>query len=395
MPPIFGGKSLVTSRCFTRDLAPAAAAPGLAPARARARRAPRPPRLVRADERVEQVLPAQPPAGPDGVRPQHRISIAEVPRQCAGDVRVRRVGHVADRDRARSGAATAGPVRPGTTAHGGPAGSRRRPRGGRATTPMPGSDPGRPAAAVGGTVVGPDRVIRRRSRVRWLVPRQSVLRRASPGRLLCRRASPHPGRVHSLVGRADLLTVVAAVDAGAERLPVGPRERPGRLDQPGQAAPGVDHAGCDDGRGRAAVDAPTTRPAPIGDRRLVDRQRRARHHAAQHEPRTGSRTQQIGVLPEPAQAGAVRDLSVDQAVVVGQHPCPVAVAPEVGSDGAERLLQRAVVVRPGIPGDVSVWAPRVQDGAAGWTRSDGRRPRWRRRPRPARSVSSSAPAGET
>ena len=140
-----------------------------------------------------------------------------------------------------------------------------------------------------------------------------------------RRPRPCSGCVGPLVGRAHLLAVVAAVDACAERLPMSPRERPRRLHQPGQAATGVDHAGSDDRRGRAPVDAATARPAPIGDRRLVGRQRRAGHDAAEHEPRTGSGTEEVGVLPEPAQPCPVRDLPVDQAVVVGQHPSPIPV----------------------------------------------------------------------
>ena len=83
----------------------------------------------------------------------------------------------------------------------------------------------------------------------------------------------------------------------------------------------------------------------------------------------------------------MRDLAVDEAVVVGQHPRPVAAPPEVGGD---RRREPPSAGRSGPSrrsGRQRRMGPVPQDGAAGWTRSDGRRPRWRPRPRPARSAS--------
>ena len=66
--------------------------------------------------------------------------------------------------------------------------------------------------------------------------------------------------------RAHLLAVVAAVEAVAERDAVLDREHAVGLHEPGQAAAGVDDAGADDGAGRAAVDAAAARAAAVGHR---------------------------------------------------------------------------------------------------------------------------------
>ena len=69
------------------------------------------------------------------------------------------------------------------------------------------------------------------------------------------------------VRRAHLLALVAAVDAVAERDAVLERERALGLEEPRQAAAGVDHAGRGDRAGRATVEAAAAGTAPIVDGR--------------------------------------------------------------------------------------------------------------------------------
>ena len=68
---------------------------------------------------------------------------------------------------------------------------------------------------------------------------------------------------------ADLLAVVAAVEAVTERFTELDRERARLLDEPGEASVGIDDAGGDDRPGRAAVEASTARAAAVGDRLLT------------------------------------------------------------------------------------------------------------------------------
>ena len=74
--------------------------------------------------------------------------------------------------------------------------------------------------------------------------------------------------------RTRLLAVVAPVDAITDRSPQLDRDRPRPLQHPGQATSAVDHARSDDGSGRTLVDAPPARTATVGDRRLRRARRR-------------------------------------------------------------------------------------------------------------------------
>src|SRR3954470_11873050 len=56
--------------------------------------------------------------------------------------------------------------------------------------------------------------------------------------------------------RADLLAVVAAVDAIAKGDTMLARKVAGLLEEPGEAVPRVDHSGSDDRARRATADAP-------------------------------------------------------------------------------------------------------------------------------------------
>ena len=142
MPPILGGKSLVTSRCFTPHLAVPAASTGLA--LALARRAPRPP-PVRPRRRGRGADPPDRAAGrprrrgpgASGLDQRGSLSSAVATSGSVG------VGRRCRGRSTRSDAATAGHDRPGTSAHGEPAAWRRPPRGARATTPRPRLDPDR------------------------------------------------------------------------------------------------------------------------------------------------------------------------------------------------------------------------------------------------------------
>ena len=220
MPPIFGGKSLVTRRCFIGS--PGRWARGQ-PARLAPPGCRRPP-------------PGRPGRrGPGGDRPTAAcarsigIVVAEVAAERRRRRRDRAAGPCCPARAGRCAAATADPGPRCTSAHSGRGSTRRPP-------------PGAPAA-------GP----RRRPRPRHRRPGRGIVDRRS------RRARP----VQPDVGRADLLAVVAAVDAVSQRLTVLASERPGLLDQPGQAAVGIHHARGDDGRRRAAVEAAAARPAAV------------------------------------------------------------------------------------------------------------------------------------
>ena len=151
------------------------------------------------------------------------------------------------------------------------------------------------------------------------------------------RPATRPGGSGGWAGRPP--GSVAAVDAVAERGPVLDREHPGGLHQPGQAAAGVDHAGGDDGAGRAAVDAPRARPAPVGHRLRGGLEVGVGEDRAEHEPAPLPGQQQVRALAVPAQTGAVGGLAVHEAVVVHQ-----------GAGGVARLGEHGRRPRPGRPG---------------------------------------------
>ena len=83
------------------------------------------------------------------------------------------------------------------------------------------------------------------------------------------------------VDRTHRLAVVAPVEAVTERLPVLRREHPGRLEQPGQAAAGVQLSGTDERAGRASRQAAPAWTASVGHgrrRRRAGHQRGVGHH---------------------------------------------------------------------------------------------------------------------
>ena len=142
---------------------------------------------------------------------------------------------------------------------------------------------------------------------------------------------------------------------------------PGACTSQARQRPASTTPGATIAAGRAAVEAPAACAAPSATGASLPRQRRVGHDAAEHEPRAqlraaagwrSCRTSRArrGARP-PGRRGRCRRPA----------PGPVAVPLQVGRDGAEGLLQRAVVVRPGIAGNRSVWAPAV----VGPRREDG------------------------
>ena len=153
------------------------------------------------------------------------------------------------------------------------------------------------------------------------------------------------------IRRADLLALVASVEAVAQRDAMLDREVAARLQQPGQAPTSVDDPGSNDRTGRATVDATAARAAAVVDRSVVDRQRRRREDRAEHEPTPLSGQEQVRALAVPPEAGAVRGLAIDERVVVDEHTRVPAVRPQVVGDRVERGAQRAVVVVVGVRRD--------------------------------------------
>ena len=155
------------------------------------------------------------------------------------------------------------------------------------------------------------------------------------------------------VRRAHLLALVAPVDAIAERDAVLDRERPLRLEQPGEAAPRVDHARRGDRAGGTPVEAAVARPAAVLDRARGGRHRRIGDDAPEHVPAPEAGEEQVGVLAPPPDAGAVRRGAIDHGVVVGEDPGPPAVRLEHGRHRLQPGLEVGVVVLPRVPGDAS------------------------------------------
>ena len=62
-------------------------------------------------------------------------------------------------------------------------------------------------------------------------------------------------------------------------------------------------------------------------------------------------TQQVGVLAEPAEPGAVGDLAIDDRVVVGEGDGAVVGGPQPTGHRPQPGPQRGVVVDPGVAGD--------------------------------------------
>ena len=155
------------------------------------------------------------------------------------------------------------------------------------------------------------------------------------------------------VGRAHLLALVAPVDPIAERDPMLDRERPLGLEQPGEAAPRIDHTGRGDRAGRTPVEAAVARPAAVLDRARGGRHRRIGDDAPEHVPAPEAGEEQVGVLAPPPDAGAVRRGAIDHGVVVGEHPSAPAVRLEHRRHRLQSGLEVGVVVLPRVPGDAS------------------------------------------
>ena len=164
--------------------------------------------------------------------------------------------------------------------------------------------------------------------------------------------------VGALVGRANLLAVVASVEPIAERGAVVTGERPIDLQQPSQAPPGVDHPGGDDGTGGTSVDATGAATAAIGEPPSARSQRRIGDNRAQHEPAAPTRQEEIGVLAVPADACSVCGLPIDEGVVVGHDAAAPARGLELAGDDGQRRPQWRVVVLPGVAGNATPWRGR-------------------------------------
>ena len=234
MPPIFGGKSFVTRRCFIVRRGDRGAVGAACERRRRCGQLGDHLRRGVVRDGGEEIVAPEPAGRPGRVGTEHRVGVAQVTPQDRDDRLVVRIGDVAEGDEgvapqpARVALGYVPAAVPGEQ-RGVVSG-----RGARAAAPTPA-----PAAAVGGR-----------------------LGRATPGR--------HP--VRAQVRRADLLAVVTAVDP-VGRAPRGARgERAGLLHQPGQAAVGVDDAGGDDGAGRAAVEAAPAASTPVRHGRRGGRQ---------------------------------------------------------------------------------------------------------------------------
>ena len=147
-------------------------------------------------------------------------------------------------------------------------------------------------------------------------------------------------------GGTDRLAVVAAVDSIADRGTPLAVHHTGLLNDPGQASAGIDHTGGDDRPGWTGVDAPTTRATSV--RNGLDRRRKwcSGDDTAEHEPATCTRQQDVGVLAEPADTGPVRNLAVDDRVVVGKCNRSPAVTTQLSCDRSQALTQRCVVIGP-------------------------------------------------
>ena len=143
--------------------------------------------------------------------------------------------------------------------------------------------------------------------------------RASPRTAAARSRDHARAPPRGVDGRADLLALVAAVEAVAERDAELVGQLTLHLHVPGQAAPGVDHSRSDDRSGGAAVDAAGAAAAAVRHRRRPVAERGVGQHRAEHEPAALPGQQHVRALAVPTDPGTDRGRSVDQGVLVGQH----------------------------------------------------------------------------
>ena len=157
------------------------------------------------------------------------------------------------------------------------------------------------------------------------------------------------------VGRAGVLAGVAAVDPPAERSSVLLGEVALGLEEPGEAASGVEHARLDEGAGGTRREAALAGAAPLG--RSVGGRRRERRigdDRPEHELRTATAVQQqVRVLAVEAESGPSGRLPVDEGVVVGEDPRLPPRPSELTGDHLEGAAEVLVVVDPAVPGDRS------------------------------------------
>src|SRR6202049_3772049 len=173
-----------------------------------------------------------------------------------------------------------------------------------------------------------------------------------------------PGK--SNIPWTDILADVAAVDETADLSPLLRRNRALRLDREvGDALGGVQHAGRREGSGRAGVQTASAAAASIRvEWRICHEIELDEEHADEKEgPNT--RVDKIGVLPEPSEPGATREIALEngtgvdislsanrsanlrlepamQLVEPDRNDMVVVVTPRVTGDGAARLATAIV-----------------------------------------------------
>ena len=276
MPPILGGKSLVTRRCLITGGNPDDRTARLETSGSGS-----------AATAASRSRPTQAGRRPHGVGPHQRV--ADRPALL----------HTARRPRRGRSGIRSCRARPGRCG----AGSGRRGRGCTSDRPV---EQGRRRRPTGSST----------STRRLHDP-------ASAGRRRAAAASAQP------VDGAHLLAVVAAVDAVAEGDPELGGEHPRGLHQPGQAAAGVDQPRAHEGAGRDRRRGSVARPAPVGRARGSRGGEGASvttEPSTNQEPAPATRTLAFfPYQPSPARYGRG---PIDQGVVVHQHPGLPAVGPQ-------------------------------------------------------------------
>src|SRR5450631_422783 len=139
------------------------------------------------------------------------------------------------------------------------------------------------------------------------------------------------------VPRANELTVIAAVDPIANGASKLDRDRSLELDgEIGNAAPGVESVGRDNGAGRTGGQTGRAAAAMRGSR-LVERQIDVHIDLAEEEIRAGVAVDQIRVFPDPTQPGVARQRFFENGGAVGEYA--VAERSNVACNAIAELLQ--------------------------------------------------------
>jgi hypothetical protein len=79
---------------------------------------------------------------------------------------------------------------------------------------------------------------------------------------------------------------------------------------------------------------------------------------AEHEPASGARQQEVGVLAVPAEAGAMGDGAVHDRVVIGERHGAVIGPPDAPAHVPQCVSEGRIVVDPRVSPDPSVWPQR-------------------------------------